>query len=53
MYLCSGIRRVVNVVNQTNRRLGVLMQDVSHSDPLIKQESQGVKYLVEFTRIKG
>lgn len=53
MYLCSGIKQVVNVINQTNRRLGMLMQNVSHSGPLIKQETQGVKYLVEFTEVKG
>lgn len=53
MYLCSGIKWVVNVINQTNRRLGKLMQIFFHSDPLIKQETQGVKYLVEFTEVKG
>lgn len=45
MYLCSGIKQVVNVTNQTNRRLGMLMQNVFHSDPLIKQQTQGVKCL--------
>lgn len=31
----------------------MLMQNVSHPDPLIKQETQGVQYLVEFTKVKG
>lgn len=31
----------------------MLMQNVSHSGPLIKQETQRVKYLVEFTEVKG
>lgn len=53
MYLCSGIKQVVNVINQTNRKLGMLMQNVFHSEPLIKQEAQGVKYLMEFTEVKG
>lgn len=29
------------------------MQNVSHTALLIKQETQGVKYLVECTKVKG
>lgn len=54
MYLCSGIKQIVNVINQTvtpNRRLYTLMQHISHSYLLIKQETQDTILLMWFTKV--